>query len=51
MMIRSERETARLRRMLTAAGFDGTVRVYDLSGKMEQDFIPVPLEKAVVSKK
>ena len=36
---------------LISAGFDGTVRIYDLSGKMEQDFIPVPLEKAVVSKK
>lgn len=31
---------------LAAAGFDGTVRIYDTSGKMEQAFVPVPLEKA-----
>jgi WD40 repeat protein len=28
---------------LAAAGFDGTVRVYDLTGKVEQAFVPVPL--------
>ena len=38
-------------RRLIAAGFDGTVRVYDLSGKLESEFVPVPLEKAVLSKK
>jgi len=38
-------------RHLITAGFDGTVRIYDLSGKLEQDFVPVPLEKAVVSQK
>jgi WD40 repeat protein len=36
---------------LVTAGFDGMVRIYDLSGKMEKEFVPVPLEKAVVSQK
>jgi len=36
---------------LVTAGFDGMVRIYDLSGKMEKEFAPVPLEKAVVSQK
>jgi len=36
---------------LITAGFDGMVRIYDLSGKMEKEFVPVPLEKAVVSQK
>ena len=36
---------------LIAAGFDGMIRIYDLSGKMEKEFVPVPLEKAVVSQK
>jgi WD40 repeat protein len=36
---------------LISAGFDGMVRIYDLSGKMEKEFVPVPLEKAVVSQK
>jgi len=38
-------------RRLIAAGFDGTVRIYDLGGKLEKEFVPVPLEKAVVSQK
>jgi WD40 repeat protein len=38
-------------RHLISAGFDGKVRIYDLSGKLEQEFVPVPLEKAVVSQK
>jgi WD40 repeat protein len=38
-------------RHLIAAGFDGMVRIYDLSGKMEKEFVPAPLEKAVVSQK
>jgi len=36
---------------LISAGFDGKVRIYDLGGKLEQEFVPVPLEKAVVSQK
>lgn len=36
---------------LIAAGFDGTVRIYDLTGKQEQAFVPVPLDKAVVSQR
>jgi len=36
---------------LISAGFDGMVRIYDLNGKLEQEFVPVPLEKAVVSQK
>jgi hypothetical protein len=36
---------------LMTAGFDGMVRIYDLSGKLEKEFVPVPLEKAVVSQK
>jgi WD40 repeat protein len=36
---------------LITAGFDGVVRIYDLSGKLEKEFVPVPLEKAVVSQK
>ncbi|HTM49269.1 MAG TPA: c-type cytochrome domain-containing protein [Bryobacteraceae bacterium] len=38
-------------RHLVSAGFDGVVRIYDLTGKLEKDFVPVPLEKAVVSQK
>lgn len=35
---------------LAAAGFDGTVRIYDLkSGQLAKAFVPVPLEKQVVS--
>ena len=36
---------------LITAGFDGMVRIYDLSGKLEKEFVPVPLEKAEVSQK
>src|SRR5712692_4984500 len=36
---------------LISAVFDGTVRIYDLTGKLEKEFVPVPLEKAVVSQK
>jgi WD40 repeat protein len=38
-------------RHLISAGFDGKVRIYDLGGKLEQELVPVPLEKAVVSQK
>jgi hypothetical protein len=38
-------------RHLITAGFDGTVRIYDAGGKLEKEFVPVPLEKAVVSQK
>jgi hypothetical protein len=31
---------------VAAAGFDGTVRVYDLTGKIEQTFVPVPVDNA-----
>jgi len=31
---------------LAAAGFDGTVRVYDLTGKIEQAFVPVPMDES-----
>lgn len=34
---------------LITAGFDGMVRIYDLTGKLDKEFVPVPLEKAVVS--
>jgi WD40 repeat protein len=31
---------------VAAAGFDGTVRVYDAgSGQLKKEFVPVPLEK------
>jgi len=36
-------------RRLATAGFDGTVRVYDVGGKLEQAFVPVPVEKTEVS--
>ena len=29
---------------IASAGFDGTVRVYDLTGKIEQAFVPVPMD-------
>ena len=32
---------------LAAAGFDGTVRLYDArTGTMKREFVPVPLEKS-----
>jgi WD40 repeat protein len=35
---------------LAAAGFDGTVRIYDLkSGQVAKAFVPVPIEGSVVS--
>ncbi len=30
---------------LATAGFDGTVRVFDLNGKIQQAFVPVPMDK------
>jgi WD40 repeat protein len=37
---------------LAAGGFDGRVRLYDSStGKLNREFIPVPLEKQLVSQK
>ncbi len=37
---------------LAAAGFDGRVRIYDpAGGKLLREFIPVPLEKQLVSQK
>jgi WD40 repeat protein len=37
---------------LAAAGFDGTVRIYDLkSGQLAKAFVPVPLENATISMK
>jgi WD40 repeat protein len=36
---------------LVTAGFDGTVRIYDLAGKLAQSFGPAPVEKAVVSQR
>lgn len=36
---------------LMSAGFDGTVRIYDLSGKLEKEFVPVPIDKTEVSRK
>jgi mono/diheme cytochrome c family protein len=38
-------------RTLATAGFDGSVRVFDLDGKVEQAFVPVPLEKPMVASK
>lgn len=39
-----------VREQLAAAGFDGKVRMYDLkSGQLARVFVPVPLEKQVVS--
>ena len=32
---------------LITAGFEGTVRVYDMTGKMVQDFVPVKVDKLV----
>ena len=32
-----------------SAGFDGTVRMYDLDGKMAKSFVPVPIEKREVA--
>jgi WD40 repeat protein len=38
------------RDQLAAAGFDGTVRIYDLkSGQLAKAFVPVPLENQVAS--
>ena len=34
---------------LVTAGFDGTVRMYDLDGKMAKSFVPVPIEKREVA--
>jgi WD40 repeat protein len=31
---------------LATAGFDGTVRIYDMSGKIVRAFAPVPLLQA-----
>jgi WD40 repeat protein len=37
---------------LATGGFDGRVRIYDAaSGKLVREFIPVPLEKQLVSQK
>ncbi|MSV28004.1 MAG: hypothetical protein EXQ52_04565 [Bryobacterales bacterium] len=36
---------------LVTAGFDGLVRSYDLSGKLLAEFVPVPVERAVVSQR
>ncbi|MBI1788774.1 MAG: hypothetical protein HYR60_14645 [Acidobacteria bacterium] len=36
---------------LYTAGFDGQVRVYDMAGKLEREFVPAPLEKSEVSQK
>ncbi len=36
---------------LIAAGFDGSVRIYDLTGKLEKEFVPVPIDKTEVSRK
>ena len=30
---------------VVTAGVDGTVRVFDIEGKVEEAFVPVPLEK------
>ena len=32
---------------LVTAGFDGTVRIYDMSGKLDREFIPVTVQKTV----
>ena len=34
---------------LVTAGFDGTVRIYDMSGKLEKEFVPVPIERRGVA--
>ncbi|MEP6538530.1 MAG: c-type cytochrome domain-containing protein [Bryobacteraceae bacterium] len=34
---------------LVTAGYDGTVRMYDLDGKMAKSFVPVPIEKREVA--
>jgi len=34
---------------LLTAGYDGTVRMYDLDGKMAKSFVPVPIEKREVA--
>jgi Tol biopolymer transport system component len=34
---------------MVTAGFDGTVRIYSLDGKMAKSFVPVPLEKKEVA--
>ena len=34
---------------LVTAGFDGTVRMFDLDGKMAKSFVPVPIEKREVA--
>lgn len=36
---------------LAAAGFDGTVRIYELNGTLWKAFVPVRIEKALVSQK
>jgi WD40 repeat protein len=38
-------------RKLATAGFDGVVRVYDLSGKATAEFVPVPISKTEVSRR
>ena len=38
-------------KQLVTAGFDGTLRVYEISGKLIRSIVPVPLERAVISKK
>ncbi len=32
---------------VVTAGFDGTVRIFDIAGKVEEAFVPAPLDKAV----
>ena len=34
---------------VVTAGFDGTVRVYDMTGKLEQEFVPVKVEPTGVA--
>jgi WD40 repeat protein len=36
---------------LITGGFDGTVRIFDMAGKPAGSFVPVPVEKAVVSQR
>ena len=36
---------------LETAGFDGTVRSYDMTGKLVRAFVPVPIDKTLVSQK
>jgi hypothetical protein len=38
-------------RRLIAAGFDGVVRSYDPEGKLVAEFVPAPVERAVVSQR